>query len=90
MQDFSPEEQKIFEAIVSARTVQNFIWGEHGFYMDSFWDHGNWIEVFQKRVDRIAELDLNYPSWKIELRKRLLQQAALSIQALQLIDKISD
>lgn len=38
--------------------------------------------MFQKRVDAIAEIRPSSASAVVELRKRLLQQAALSIKAL--------
>lgn len=42
--------------------------------------------VFQKRVDKIANINFEHPHYKVELRKRVLQQAALSIAALNLLD----
>lgn len=83
-------EQEIIDAIVAARKVQDFIWGEQSFMFDNYFDKENWVRVFQKRVDKINTLDFNNTSWKIELRKRLLQQAALSVQAIELLNNIPD
>lgn len=44
-------------------------------------------KAFQKRIDKITVINIEYINYKVELRKRILQQAALSIAALQILDK---
>ena len=85
--NYNKEEKLIAEAIINARNVQEYIWQELSytnkpyFYNMSLWSH-----AFQKRVDKIAKINIEQINYKIELRKRLLQQAALSIAALQILD----
>jgi hypothetical protein len=84
--DYSKEEKIIAEAIIDARKVQEFIWQDTSllhFSLES--EKSKWVEIFQKRVDKISEIDFNNSHFKIELRKRLLQQAALSILALRIL-----
>jgi len=84
--DYSKEEKIIAEAIIDARKVQEFIWQNCSllhFSLES--EKEKWVEIFQKRVDKINEINFNNPHCKIELRKRLLQQAALSILALRIL-----
>lgn len=81
--NFTAEEKVITEAILDARKVQEYLWGEL-----SICDTKSnvWGQVFQKRVDKIMEIDHRSPSARVELRKRVLQQAALSIKLLMMID----
>jgi hypothetical protein len=79
------EEKLIKQAIINARNIQDFIWGDD-FILKSPFDPIKWGIVFQKRVDKINEININNKNSKVELRKRLLQQAALSILALKIID----
>lgn len=85
MKDFTQDEQLIAEAVLEARKVQDFIWGDRT-SEDRDFDNEFWVALFQKRVDAIASIQIEHPSAIVELRKRLLQQAALSIRALTLID----
>jgi hypothetical protein len=81
------EERIIFEAIIAAREVQEYLWKESSLLNFSLsLEKEKWIEIFQKRVNKISQIDFNNPSCVVELRKRLLQQAALSILALKIID----
>jgi len=82
--DFSKDEALVASAILEARHIQEFIWSDQSLSRKSF-DPESWRIVFQKRVDAIAAVNLASPSAKVELRKRLLQQAALSIKALVVI-----
>lgn len=83
---YSEDEQIIAEAILEARKVQEYIWGEMSL-LERPYVPEVWASVFQKRVDKISELNTDNQSCKIELRKRVLQQAALSILALKVLDK---
>lgn len=83
--EFTKDEQLIAESLLDARKVQEYIWEEISFVHDEF-DPEIWRYVFQKRVDRISNIDPKHPYYKVELRKRVLQQAALSICALRVLD----
>lgn len=84
--EYTPEERIVAEAIGTARKVQDYIWGELNLSNKPF-DKDCWIEVFQKRVVKISRIDESNPNYRAELRKRVLQQAALSILALEVLDK---
>lgn len=71
----------VVEAMLNAQTLQKFLWDRLDYAHQPF-DLERWVEFFQKRVDKIREVDITHPNWKVEIRKRLLQQAALSIQAI--------
>lgn len=51
------EEKIILEAIKSARTVQNFLWGKH----NKQWGLEEWRRMFRKRVAKIDEIDTKNP-----------------------------
>ena len=74
-------EQLVVEAMIGAKEMQDFLWDRHSSLHKPF-DLEIWVPIFQKRVDRISEIDPRYEHYTVELRKRLLQQAALSLQAI--------
>lgn len=74
-------QELVRSAMESAKLIQDFIWDDDSQKMHGFVPEV-WASLFQKRVDCIANVDRNYKHWKAELRKRLLQQAALSLQAI--------
>lgn len=76
----------IADAIHVARQVQEFIWADCYPSLRPY-DAEGWRRLFQKRVDCIAEVDLTRHGGLASLRKRLLQQAALSIKALALVNR---
>jgi len=82
MEDLNSEEKIIIEAIKSARTVQKFLWGKH----NQKWGLEEWRRMFRKRVTKIDEIDIKNPHWKVEMKKRLLQTASLSIALIYLLD----
>ena len=84
--DFSADEAKIADAILVARQVQDFIWGDQAEGDGETFDQERWTKMFQKRVDAISEVDTDDPAAVVELRKRILQQAALSVRALAILD----
>lgn len=79
------EEQHLAEAIKAARTIQDFLWGE----CNSSWTLEEWKRMFRKRVAKIDDIDPTNPHAMVELRKRLLQNAALSIALLGLMENQS-
>lgn len=84
--DYTQEEEIIREAILNARKIQEYLWGEQDIVNQPF-DKDNFVRVFSKRVVKISQVDMTHPSATVELRKRILQQAALSIMALTVLDK---
>jgi len=76
------EDILIFNVIKSARIVQDFLWGES----NGEWGLDEWRRMFRKRVQKIDDIDPDNPHAIVELRKRLLQNAALSIALLAIID----
>lgn len=76
--DLTLEEQAICEALLEARCVQEFLWQNDPANPARVFEAINWVELFQKRVDKIAEIKSIEGSGIVELRKRVLQQAALS------------
>ena len=79
---FTNEEEQIIEVIKSARILEEFLWGEY----NGQWNIEEWRRMFRKRIQKIDDIDVNNPHAKIEMRKRLLQNAALSIALMKIID----
>jgi len=77
------EENRLQEAIIAARKVQDFLWGE----FNEKWDIEEWRRMFRKRVAKIEQIDPSNPHWDIEFKKRLLQTAAISIAFMALLDE---
>jgi hypothetical protein len=84
--EFDNDVQVIMEAVLEARHIQEFIWGDESRSQLPY-DAKEWQRIFQKRVDAIAAVNMSLPSASVELRKRLLQQAALSIKAMVALRK---
>lgn len=79
---FSKEELYLFDCVLSARKIQNYLWGEY----NELWDLEEWKRMFQKRIVKINDIDARNPHSKIELKKRILQNTALGICMLEKID----
>lgn len=79
------EEKYIVEAIISARKIQEFLWGK----CNGEWGLEEWRRMFKKRLIKIDEIVSDNPHAMIELRKRILQNTALGIALLRLIDENS-
>jgi len=75
------EEEYIFDTIIAARKIQTFLWG----FADGSWGLEEWRRMFIKRVKKINDIDKNNPHAMVELKKRLLQNAALSIALLAIL-----
>ena len=76
----------IFRVIWSARRCEDFLWGK----LNSNWNFEEWKRMLAKRVHKIIVIDTNNPHWKIELKKRLLQNACVSIALLNEIDGLNN
>ncbi len=78
----TPEEAVMLRTLKAAREVQTYLWGE----ADGSFGLEEWRRVFRKRVAKIDDIDVTKPHAVVELRKRLLQNAALSIALLTMIE----
>lgn len=80
-------EQYIQEAILAARDVQDFLWGEGTLKGIKNSDPQRLksvcIDMYQKRIEKLKEIDFTNKSASVELRKRILQNAAISIKMLE-------
>lgn len=83
MTETTIEGQKLEEAILAARKIQVFLWGKanEGFGLEE------WRRMFRKRVAKIDAIDASNPYATTELKKRLLQTAALAIALLAILEK---
>jgi len=77
------EISEIFKAIEAGRKVQDFLWMDTPFHLDAESSIDDWCGVFQKRIVKISQIEKSNPMWQVELKKRLLQQAALSVALLE-------
>jgi hypothetical protein len=73
----------VFRTLLAARTVQDFLWGPKRTSSQS-WD--TWINVLEKRIWKMREVDRTGRQWQVEARKRLLQVAAVAIAMVEWID----
>ena len=72
--------------IRQTRNIQEFLWGK----LNISWGLEEWKRMFTKRAHKIVKIDTKNPHWKIELRKRLLQNACLSLSLLGRLDTLKD
>jgi len=77
------EERALAAAISAARQIQTFLWGE----ANEKWGLEEWLRMFRKRVSKLEDINRENPHASVELKKRLLQTAALSIALLGIIDR---
>jgi len=76
------EHETIKEVLEAARIIQEFLWGE----MNDDAGLEEFKRMFRKRVAKIDAIDIDNPHWKIELKKRLLQTAAIAINVITKLD----
>ncbi len=82
--DLPPEEElALSDVIRAARTVQTFLWGE----ANGSWGIEEWRRMFRKRLVKLEAVDRNNPHASVEIRKRLLQMAALCVALIAAIAK---
>ena len=77
----SKEEQFLAESIIAARKIQTMLWGE----ANGAWGLEEWRRMFLKRNHKIELIDPANPHAIVELKKRLLQNAALSIALMSIL-----
>lgn len=80
---YTKEEEQIREVIIAARVLEEYLWGEY----NGQWNIEEWRRMFRKRIKKIDDIDINNPHAIIEMRKRLLQNAALSIALMKILDE---
>ena len=73
-------------SILAARKIQTIIWCE----ANEVWGIEEWRRMFRKRMAKIEEIEQDNPHAIVEFRKRLLQNAALSIALLAVLDKLKE
>ena len=79
---YTDEEKQIYEVIVASRKLEEYLWGEY----NGQWNIEEWRRMFRKRIQKIDDIDVNNPHAIIEMRKRLMQNAALSIALMKILD----
>lgn len=85
--ELTEREKYIFDALIASRQVQDFLWAEGLKKVEPEKLKDVCVDMFQKRIDKLKEIDFNNKSSKIELRKRILQTAAISIKLLEQLEK---
>lgn len=55
--ELTQEEQYLFDAILAARQVQEFLWGKY----NNKWDLEEWKRMYRKRWAKIDEIDKDNP-----------------------------
>ena len=79
---FTDEEKQIREVIIASRKLEEYLWGEY----NGKWNIEEWRRMFRKRIQKIDDIDVNNPHAIIEMRKRVMQNAALSIALMKILD----
>ena len=82
MEELTTEEEQIREVIISAKKLEEYLWGE---YNDA-WNIEEWRRMFRKRIKKIDDINVNNPRAIIEISKRLMQNAALSVALMKILD----
>ena len=82
MRDIAKEDEAIRNVIQAARTIQEFLWSgiNDGAGFEEF------RRMLRKRLVKMDSIEFSNPYWKTEARKRLLQLAAISVQAIGRLD----
>ena len=81
-EELTKEENCIKNVILSARHIQEFLWDETRAHTSLF----KFERMLNKRLTKISEISTIEKHWKVELRKRLLQLAAISINLIYRLD----
>lgn len=76
------EEEQIKEVIIASRKLEEYLWGEY----NGKWNIEEWKRMFRKRIQKIDDIDINNPHAIIEMRKRVMQNAALSVELMKILD----
>jgi hypothetical protein len=76
------EDRNIKKVIVAARLIQEFLWSD----MNDEIGLEEFKRMFRKRIFKIDEINMSNPHWKVELKKRLLQTAAIAVNVMTKLD----
>lgn len=57
------------------------MWGKY----NGQWNIEEWRRMFRKRIQKIDDIDINNPHAIIEMRKRVMQNAALSVALMKML-----
>lgn len=76
------EDQSIIEILKAVRLIQEFLWGD----MNDDCGLEEFKRMFRKRLAKIDQIDVSNPHWRTELKKRVLQTAAISINLITKLD----
>ena len=79
--------EHIADMMLSARKLQEFLWDDTREPGDKF---EFWKKTLQKRLDKIEKIDFSNPHAMVELRKRLLQNAVISVAWLRALDILEE
>ncbi|KKM75488.1 hypothetical protein LCGC14_1389820 [marine sediment metagenome] len=79
----TPEEKALANIIMSARTIQEYLWGRE----NKRFGFEEWRRMFRKRVVKLDGIDEANPYAMTELKKRVLQVGALAVALLAILDK---
>lgn len=79
---FTDEEEQIKQVIIASRKLEEYLWGEY----NGQWNIEEWRRMFRKRIQKIDDIDINNTHAIIEMRKRLMQNAALSVALMKILD----
>ena len=79
---FTDEEEQIREVIIASRRLEEYLWGEY----NGKWNIEEWRRMFRKRIQKIDDIDVDNPHAIIEMRKRVMQNEALSIALMKILD----
>jgi hypothetical protein len=77
------EEKAIIEVIRAARTIQDFLWRD----LHDNTGAEEFRRMFRKRVSKLDNISFDNPHWRVEFRKRLLQVAAIAVNAIGKLDR---
>ena len=77
------EENAIANIIRSARTIQEYLWGD----VNRQFGFEEWRRMFRKRVAKLDTIDSSNPYAMTELKKRVLQVGALAVALLAILEK---
>jgi hypothetical protein len=75
---------EIEKVLKAARLLEDYLWG----YENKLWGLDEWKLMLRKRLVKIFEIDMEKPHWRVEARKRLVQNIAVSLGLLERLDKI--
>ncbi len=78
------DEEYVAKVLLAAREIQEFLWGDAH---ESGLDFELWKDILGKRMRKIGEIDPTRPHAATEMRKRLVQTAAVAIGWLVALDR---